>query len=419
MNHPTIADPILKRNPLDDIDAEVIGEAIRHEVSQMETGEGIAALPEIPGERYISAEMEALEQERLWRRTWLCAGRESMIPEPGDYFMFRKAGASILVIRGKDGQIRAFHNACRHRGASIVREECGHTGLLRCQFHSWAYNLEGRLIGVPEEKGFGDLDRSARSLLPARCETFEGWIFLNQDMDAVPLEKFLGETGIQLRTAAMQGLRIIERRSYHAKANWKVTLDAFLESYHLNTIHPQTAAIMNDAKNSAIRLYENGHAWLASLRRQDLAQDMGQEAKPDIAEMHETFREYAITYNLYPNFVSPLDPVGFPVLLMWPDGRDGCEIEIYFMGPDWGDGDRPSFYDAYFGFFDQLVAEDLENLESMQKSLDGGFFTGALLNWNERKIYWQHQAIDAQIGIDRVPPALRVQPVLDIQMDGG
>ncbi|SCW72236.1 Phenylpropionate dioxygenase, large terminal subunit [Sphingobium faniae] len=399
------------------IDPAMIGAAIGTQSDQMRSGVDIPPLPEIAGGRYTSETMQALEDAWLWRRTWLCAGRESMIPKGGDYFVFRKAGASILVVRGKDGKIRAFHNACRHRGASVVREDCGHAGLLRCQFHSWAYNLEGHLVGVPEENGFPGLDRSERGLLPVRCETFEGWIFLNQNPEAEPLEDFLGEAGRQLTHAAMGDLRVVERRSYRAEANWKVTLDAFLESYHLNTIHPQTAAIMNDAQNSAIHLFERGHAWLASLRRQYLSQDMGEAGQPDISAMHESFRKYAITYNLYPNLVSPIDPVGFPILLMWPVSRTSCEIEIYFLGPDWGEGERPSFYESYFAFFDQLIEEDLSNLASMQKSLDSGFFPGALLNWTERKIYWQHQSMDEQIGRDRIPQEFQVKPVL--MADGG
>ncbi len=369
-------------------------------------------LPEIPARRYTSTAFADLERDHLWSRTWLCAGREEELPQAGDYKLFEKTGRPILIVRGKDGLARAFYNICRHRGARVARGETGHAARLRCQFHSWSYNLEGELVAVPGEEGFACLDRAERGLIPVRCETWDGWLFVNFDDAAPPLSAFVAELGPQLRSTAMTSLRLVGKRNYVARSNWKTTMDAFLEAYHLDTIHPKTAAVVNDGRYSRIELLAGGHSWQALRRRKMLGEEVSGNDQPDIAGIDDHFREHGITYNVFPNLVAPIDPVGFPVLLMWPIDVEQCEIEVYFLGPAWESDRREAFYDSYFRFFDQLVGEDMDNLANIQLSLGTGMMKGPLLGFQEQRVYWLHQAIDDRIGASNIPEAQRVSQIL-------
>ena len=124
----------------------------------------------------------------------MIAGRAEDIPGRGDYITFDDLGVPIVIVRGADGEIRAFYNTCQHRGAPVVRDASRHRRTLRCQYHSWTYDItDGTLIHVPDERDFVGLCRGrARPACELRCEVWDGWIFVNQDPDAAPLHDWFG-----------------------------------------------------------------------------------------------------------------------------------------------------------------------------------------------------------------------------------
>jgi phenylpropionate dioxygenase-like ring-hydroxylating dioxygenase large terminal subunit len=374
---------------------------------------GFPALPEIPGGRYIRQDFYDLEREHVWKRSWLCAGTEEGLREPGDYRLFEKLGVPILLVRGKDGQLRGFYNTCRHRGAPVVRESEGRTTLLRCQYHSWSYGLDGRLIGVPDERDFQGLDKAKRGLLEVRCETWSGLVFVNQDLDAEPLLDFLGPITDELACVGIDRLRVVHEQSYMIDCNWKAAADAFLEVYHINTIHPTNAGIMLDSKAAAMGLMPRGHSRMATRKNMNQGINFVEfEGAPDIATMPDFFRRNNVAYSVFPNFISPVEPTGFPILIFWPRGLRQTEMQALYIAPDWGEGERPAFWDRFLPIFDAVLQEDMMNLAPIQASLDSGAFTGMMINYQERRIYWLHEEIDRRIGADNVPPELAVQQVL-------
>ncbi|HET8612793.1 MAG TPA: RHO alpha subunit C-terminal catalytic domain-containing protein, partial [Sphingomonas sp.] len=114
-----------------------------------------------------------------------------------------------------------------------------------------------------------------------------------------------------------------------------------------------------------------------------------------------------------PNLISPVEPTGFPLLLFWPHGMRRTEMEVIYIAPDWGEGPRPSFWDRFLPIFDGVLQEDMMNLAPIQTSLDSGAFTGMMINYQERRIYWQHEEIDRRIGAADMPPGLAVHQVLE------
>jgi phenylpropionate dioxygenase-like ring-hydroxylating dioxygenase large terminal subunit len=154
---------------------------------------GFPKLPDMPAARYTSPEYFALEQKYIFRKSWLFAGHIDEIPEPGCYLRWHNAGDPIVIVHGMDGEICAFYNTCRHRGAPVVTQDRGKSSRLICGYHNWTYKTGGTLIAVPERQDFPpDFDMSCRGLIRVRCESFGKVIFVNFDDDALPLTKWLG-----------------------------------------------------------------------------------------------------------------------------------------------------------------------------------------------------------------------------------
>ncbi len=395
--------------------AEKITRQIEYELHRDHYPEGFPDLPEIPGERYISDEFYNLEMEQLWKKTWLCAIRADEIEQPGSHKLFKRLGVAIVIVRGRDNRIRAFHNTCRHRGAPLVQCE-GKRNVLMCRYHQWSYDLEGRLINVPEEHDFGDLDKSQRGLLPVRCDVWDGWVFINLDDNAPPLAEHLASISEDLEPLRMKDLRVKGRLHYHIPCNWKAALDAFLEAYHVNAIHPDTVAKLLDAKGTAIGLHAGGHTRMAlpKLFNQS-GGTWGTDAQAyDIPTVPEVFRANNMAYGVFPNFVSPFDSAGFPFVLFWPDGKGACECELIFVGG--GDPDETAenseYWQTFVANYDKIQQEDFQFLAGIQESLESGAFTGMKLCYQERRIYWVHEEIDRRIGIERIPEHLRVSQLL-------
>jgi len=194
----------------------------------------------------VSPEFFELEREAIFKRAWLNVGRVEQLPRNGSYFTKELAVArtSVVVVRGADGQVRAFHNICRHRGNKLVwndfpREEtCGTCRQFVCKYHGWRYDLDGALTFVQQEDEFFDLDKREYGLVPVHCDVWAGFVFVNLAHEPEwSLHEFLGPM-----VTALDGYpfdRMTERFAYRAEvnANWKLYMDAFQEFYHAPILH--------------------------------------------------------------------------------------------------------------------------------------------------------------------------------------
>ncbi|MBW8785707.1 MAG: aromatic ring-hydroxylating dioxygenase subunit alpha [Novosphingobium sp.] len=208
----------------------------------------------VPTERYTSREYHERERHLLWMRIWQVAGRADEIPDPGDWMEYRIFDQSFVLVRGKNGQIRGFVNACRHRGNQLCQGR-GKTARFTCPYHNWSYGLDGRLLAVARPDYEGPLeefvgaakhDLALRSV-PVGC--FGGFIFLNPDPHAAPLADFLGEVAELLgpyHLEEMVPVGINVRESLNC--NWKVVMDAFQEGYHIQGIHPELIPAMDESR---------------------------------------------------------------------------------------------------------------------------------------------------------------------------
>ena len=183
-----------------------------------------------------------LEMEYIFEKTWLFAGHESRLPEPDTFFTMRAGRQPLIVARDGRGELRAFVNACRHRGTTLVRECNGRRSRFSCPFHGWTYGSDGRLLGVKDPELYGTLDKSALGLATARIESYRGFVFVCLDDAAPPLETFLGDTRIffdwMIEQAPDGELEVVPGSSTYAfDGNWKLQNENGLDGYHVSTVH--------------------------------------------------------------------------------------------------------------------------------------------------------------------------------------
>jgi phenylpropionate dioxygenase-like ring-hydroxylating dioxygenase large terminal subunit len=200
----------------------------------------------IPAERYTSPGFAALEVERLWPRTWVVACSVDHVHAPGDVFEHRVGPYSVLVVRGDDGELRAFQNHCRHRGNALCQGAATGLSELRCGYHRWSWDLQGRLREVPSRHWFGGLRNEELPLVPARVESWGPLVFVNLAADAPPLAEYLGGMADDIAWLGVDDFRCVAMVDTPVEANWKVVVDGFSETYHIQGLHPEMLASIDD-----------------------------------------------------------------------------------------------------------------------------------------------------------------------------
>jgi len=194
----------------------------------------------MPGERYTSEAVLRDEQERIFAAHWVCVGREADVASPGDFFLATVANESLIVVRDRGGEIRAFFNVCRHRGTRICVEARGRLGeTIQCPYHAWTYRLDGRLVGAPH---MGDVESFAMDDYPLHrvaLERWEGFLFVNLATDPRPFAKAFAPVVGRFARYNLPALRSVRRIDYDVKANWKLILQNYSECLHCPTIHPE------------------------------------------------------------------------------------------------------------------------------------------------------------------------------------
>ncbi len=387
-------------------------DGMKYEAERTAPPPGFAQLPDIPAGRYTDPGFLELEQRSLWRRSWLYACHLDDLPAAGSYLLWKKTGTPILIVRGKDDVIRAFYNTCRHRGAPLVRTDCGKLDGFVCGYHGWTYSLDGRLVNLRDKRDFPNLDMSTRSLITVRCERFYNWIFINEDPDAEPLNEHVRPFHDYFRQFQPDCWRFVTKEAFDVRCNVKVLLDAFLEVYHLKSIHQNTVDRFLDHRGTTIALYRNGHSLMVTPNRRPDWQDPGTRGMRRIDTATEISSQNNPSFNFFPNLVVPVDPSGAPFLLFWPTGNATMRIECHWFAPDWGGGEPPELWKTRIANFDRILDEDLQFAAQIQESLMSPGFRGIPLNYQERRIYHWHEELDRRIGADRIPRELRVAPLL-------
>jgi phenylpropionate dioxygenase-like ring-hydroxylating dioxygenase large terminal subunit len=193
---------------------------------------------EIPKERYYAQDFLQKEVDHVWKKTWQPVCHVTQLLKVGDVFVYNVAGISALVTRVSPTEIKAFHNSCMHRGTEL-RSSSGPVKQFRCPFHGFTWKLDGSFDSLPTEWDFGQIDKDEFGLAELQVDTWAGFVFVNPDLDAPGLAEYLGEIVDHFRPWKVENRVVMSRVTKPIRANWKVCSEAFLETIHVITVHPQ------------------------------------------------------------------------------------------------------------------------------------------------------------------------------------
>jgi phenylpropionate dioxygenase-like ring-hydroxylating dioxygenase large terminal subunit len=406
---------------------------------------------EITRERYFEPEFHRLEVERMWRRVWQMACREEQLPEVGDSIVYEISDASLIVVRTAPDEIRAFHNSCLHRGTQL-RTGSGHLTGLRCPFHGFTWNLDGSFRGMPCPWDFPHVDPANFCLPQAHVGTWGGFVFVNLDLDAPPLEEYLEALPWHFAAWPLEERYLSAHVVRTMPCNWKIALEAFIEAYHTVAVHPQLLRTTGDTlteydvygrhvsrmitpvgmksehvdrevgdeeilkamfiTSDADRTVEEG----SSVRHQ-LADQMRASLRARTQRDYSTITDAealdGIEYFLFPNF---MPWAGFLTPLVYrfrPDGDDpdSCVIDIMLLEPVPERGSRPppaptryladdeTWADApELGYLGRILNQDGSTFGRIQRGLHASVKpTITLAQYQESRIRHFHSTLDAYL----------------------
>ncbi len=387
---------------------------MEYEAARSAPPKAFPPLPDIPAGRYTDQRFFELERQHLWRKSWLFAAHMDEIPETGSYLLWENAGQPVIIVHADDGNVNAFYNTCSHRGAPIVTETSGRKARLTCKYHGWTYTHQGDLVSIRDPEDFQDLDFSCRGLKQVRCERFGNLIFVNFDEEAPDLLTWLGPVAEEWQEFQFDRCRLSARHTFVLNCNWKIAMEANTEVYHEKSIQPSTLAPILDDRRNVNTLYTNGHGRMVAPRPAGVNSSMMlPDDSPEIETVGVIGRTCTQSYGLFPNWVSPLSQRALPPLLFWPLGINKTLFEVWTMAPDWGDGPGPDYWTENNGEqLVQVLREDTEFGEWIQKSVESYGFKGVPLSYQEARIYHWNQWADRIIGIENIPEELRVEQVI-------
>jgi phenylpropionate dioxygenase-like ring-hydroxylating dioxygenase large terminal subunit len=314
----------------------------------------------LPFHTYTSPEWYAREVERIFFKEWILACRTDEIPNAGDYFFFEFLDEPIVIVRGKDDQVRAMSASCRHRGTPIV-EASGHCRVFRCPYHSWSYALDGELLGGPPEmEETENFDKSEYGLIPIRSEIWDGFVYVNLDPASRPLREFLGDLPEKLAPYDLSNMRLTRRVRHDLECNWKVYVENAMEEYHIGTVHRKT--IQERMPGNWFTIEEAHGEYMPMYGRCDgslalLAGDTGFAPIPTLTEK-ERVGAYIILSNPNTMFGITIDTCWFLQIL--PTGPESCSVIVGSCFPT-ESAERPDFEEIaarYYKRWDTTIPED-------------------------------------------------------------
>lgn len=338
----------------------------------------------IPAEPYYDPAFYELERQSVFLKSWIEVGHVCELPEPGSFIRrdIEFAKASILIVRGKDGAIRAFHNVCTHRGTQLVEAEAGRQSTFSCPYHMWTFGTDGGLISAPDFGQF-HVAKEDCSLSKVAVEVCAGLIFINFADRPPPLREWLGDLADRLDALPVARATAFHEYVYEIDANWKLTYDNFQENYHLRFIHPRSGGAATGPENPFG--YPVRYGFHGQHRTQTIWSNVSAPPPPPTAMLAYAAAGRAAAVNglglndakdyiaLFPNFFLFESPVQhFSHVIMPIDAtRSRGVIRIYWIGEDTSASE--SFAREFLmATARDIHAEDRAVIEAGQKGLSSG-----------------------------------------------
>lgn len=334
------------------LDAEQISTVLEADIGRART---------LPAEAYLSEDVLAWERQCLFDDGWVCLGRSELLPDRGSQRGVRIGSASILLTRNETGELRAFHNTCRHRGHELLADgECKRKRAIACPYHSWVYTLNGELLRASRFSAPG-FDPADFPLVGIRAEEWLGWIFVNISAQAPTLEEWLGNLDEHLENWEPARLVLGAVHEYRVKANWKIIFENFVECYHCPSIHPELCRV-SDSEGGNVMFSHTGRwaggpvSLINGAETQSLTgRTSGVRFRRLTAEQHTQVRYFTLFPNLlispHPDYlmthrIIPLTPSETQIECSWlfpPESQDLEAFDPSFASDFWDRTNRQDF----------------------------------------------------------------------------
>ncbi|MGC1306518.1 MAG: aromatic ring-hydroxylating dioxygenase subunit alpha [Phormidesmis sp.] len=375
------------------------------QIDTQRSPEAIRLLPQsgLPAAAYTSSRYLQRERQTVFYQQWVCVGLASDVPHPGDVYPTDVAGMPIVLVRdgGKavngrkaGGELRAFHNVCRHRGLQLVNQPCNVPGNIRCPYHSWTYKLDGQLKSTPHFGGYykdtyDGFDRAEKGLAPIRCEQWLDLVFVNLSGDASPLGEYLQPV---IDRWSGYDLSLLRREAKEVglvcKANWKLAVENFSESYHLSWVHPALNSLSRMEDHFAFDVGDI-HVGQGSLKYNSGV--LNGKSLPTFPGLEVNGQQTVAEYvSVFPNLMLGIHPDYFLAFTVNPisPGKSIERMVFYFVGDEAMRPENEALRHLPIDLWQLTNDEDIDMIERMQTgrkspSFDGGCFSPEL----EKPVY--------------------------------
>tara|TARA_R110002049_G_scaffold308150_1_gene511128 strand:- start:29381 stop:30754 length:1374 start_codon:yes stop_codon:yes gene_type:complete len=398
---------------------------------------------------YTSEKVYELEFATMWTRTWQVACREQAVAEIGAYTVYDIGKYSVIVVRGNDNEIRAFINSCPHRGTRLC-DGSGTMQRIRCPFHGFQWELEGTVKAITCSWDFPQIDSEKFGLPQAQVGTWGGFVFINLDLDAKPLSEYIGNLPMHFQRWPLEDRYVASHVGKLVGCNWKIVIEAFLETLHVIGLHPESLSFFGDI-NSQYDVWEgeenfsrmlnpsgtasphlkerasdetvlaaakefglcdpNATLSSSSLPRDLIAETIANRFRDmcgvDISDLHASEILDVVQYDIFPNLITFAgygSPLAYRVTPA--GGPDQCLFEVYLLLPF--SGDRPADVeyqllgeDEHFGdvaaltYYGGIIDQDVEMMPRVQRGLESSLKkTYTLSLYQESRIRHMRKTLD-------------------------
>lgn len=288
----------------------------------------------LPGSDYHSQEVYEVDQERVFAGSWYTVARSETLPDAGDYLAANVAGEGIIVIRGNDGTLRAFANSCRHRGTCLLEGGGTVPRAIVCPYHGWTYGLDGRLLGTPNVGVEDGIDHDQLGLWQIALAEWGGFIFVNLDGCADPLEEVLAkdpESPLQFSRYGLEHLRVGARHDYEVAANWKVIVENYYECLHCPLVHPELVRLVPVNRRGEVE--EEGQSPLGNTMDEGLTSftQTGRSHLPSLPGLNEEDLHTFYGIYFYPNLIINYHSDTVNVMTIHPLGPERTRVVAEFL----------------------------------------------------------------------------------------
>jgi glycine betaine catabolism A len=295
-------------------------------------------LATLPGSAYTDPAAFEREQERIFEAMWFAVARADELSIPGRFVTQQVGRESVIVVRGRDGALRAFLNVCRHRGAQLCDDAEGEVRrAIQCRYHAWTYGLDGKLVAAPNLTSMQDVDRTEFGLIPVQLREWLGyaWVCLADDPPSFEADVIgaaaqrLGGAGV-IDAWQLESLRVGRRIRYDVAANWKLIIENFMECYHCATIHPELTQVLPEFAGGYAAQYYVGHGAAFGEDIQGFTVDgsPGVQTIPGVGAGHDR-KYYAVTVK--PQVFINLVPDHVILHRMYPLAADRTLVECDWL----------------------------------------------------------------------------------------